>query len=374
MGYIGQYTLLKWFVVAGGVLLSIVAYTMLQSIEHKKVEQEFGVLLDKYKLSIEYELEDSEKIFNALAAYHYGSEFVSKDEFHTFTKTIMPHHEAIQAIEWIPYVPYETYRTFEKEASSNLGREFFIRELNEEGWLVPVKKRDAYYPVYYVEPLNGNERAHGFDLGSEPIRREALLAAKESAEVRMTAPIRLVQEQGTSAAYLLYYPIYEGARFSGFYLGVYRADNTVQRAIQRITSECEGINLKIFDKNAAPDKSVLYAQPCEHKAAVAEGIVYRDEILFAGRTWVIEARPTMVFAKRHMTWHPYRAVLVIMLLSALIAFVIYLIERRNAVLYAANEELRRFQKVAVGREKRIKELRERLRELEAEKEGGHDVS
>ena len=42
---------------------------------------------------------------------------------------------------------------------------FFISEIDDNGAMLPATGRDVYYPVSFVEPLEGNEAALGFDLG-----------------------------------------------------------------------------------------------------------------------------------------------------------------------------------------------------------------
>ena len=67
--------------------------------------------------------------------------------------------------------------------------------------MAPAGIREEYFPVYYVEPRRGNEAAIGYDLASNPTRKQALDQARDSGEMTATGRITLVQEtglQGTS--------------------------------------------------------------------------------------------------------------------------------------------------------------------------------
>jgi len=64
------------------------------------------------------------------------------------------------------------------------------------------------YVVRYVEPLSHNVAALGFDLGSEPLRRQAIERAIDSGQPVLTAPITLVQDLRRSPGFLYLMPIY----------------------------------------------------------------------------------------------------------------------------------------------------------------------
>ena len=83
----------------------------------------------------------------------------------------------LQALEWIPRV-----RAADRAAAENAARSVFpdcrFAERNAAPQAVTAVVREEYFPVYYVESSHGNEPALGFDLGSDPVRREALRRAE----------------------------------------------------------------------------------------------------------------------------------------------------------------------------------------------------
>ncbi|MGI4937901.1 MAG: PAS domain S-box protein, partial [Janthinobacterium lividum] len=69
------------------------------------------------------------------------------------------------------------------------------------------------YIIEYVEPLESNRSAIGFDIASEPRRRDAAILAMRTGQATLTAPIALVKdiEQGdrnTVQSFLLLWPLY----------------------------------------------------------------------------------------------------------------------------------------------------------------------
>lgn len=67
---------------------------------------------------------------------------------------------------------------------------------------------DAYV-VTYLTPLEGNEPAFGFDLGADPARRRAVESARDRGDPVGTGPIRLIQETGDQAGFVLVSPVYD---------------------------------------------------------------------------------------------------------------------------------------------------------------------
>ena len=65
------------------------------------------------------------------------------------------------------------------------------------------------YLVKYIEPLEQNRGALGYDIGSEPIRRAAVEKAIRTGEHILTSPIQLVQDSSARAGFLYLVPLYK---------------------------------------------------------------------------------------------------------------------------------------------------------------------
>ena len=79
----------------------------------------------------------------------------------------------------------------------------------------PPGLRESYAPILYLEPKTlPNQAAIGYDMYSDPLRNEAMSAARDTGQVRITAPVRLLQQaqDGPPAAsgLLMYAPVYAG--------------------------------------------------------------------------------------------------------------------------------------------------------------------
>jgi PAS domain S-box-containing protein len=67
------------------------------------------------------------------------------------------------------------------------------------------------YVIKYIEPLANNEKAWGFDVGSEPTRRAAAELAVSTGKPALTARITLVQDGKKRPGYLYFVPVFKWA-------------------------------------------------------------------------------------------------------------------------------------------------------------------
>ena len=121
---------------------------------------------------------------------------MERQEFRKFVQPLLSQNPYIQALEWIPRIHASERTAYEKAAQLDGFPDFQITEMNAEGELIRATFHDEYFPVYFVEPFPGNKAALGFDLISNPRRKEALLQARDSNQMVATARITLVQEKG----------------------------------------------------------------------------------------------------------------------------------------------------------------------------------
>lgn len=85
-------------------------------------------------------------------------------------------------------------------------------EYYENFRMFPDTLRDIFQSIIYLEPLDArNRRALGFDMSSEPTRREALDRARDTGRAAATARIVLLQEtdRNTQSGFLIYVPVYK---------------------------------------------------------------------------------------------------------------------------------------------------------------------
>ena len=150
----------------------------------------------------------------ALARYLECRPNLTRDEFSAFALPLLRTAE-IQFCEWIPCVPAAQKAAVEAAARRGGQPEFSIFEFNARRQRVPAAGRAVHFPVLYVEPLEGNRPAVGFDLGSEAVRRETLAEIATTGLLKATLPVALISRRQAQTHILLLYPVRASAAASG---------------------------------------------------------------------------------------------------------------------------------------------------------------
>jgi len=330
-----------------------------------RAEHAFSEATARYTVAIDQALSRHLDILNPIANFFAASNYVSRDEFQTFTGNLLQRQPGLQALEWIPRVSAKTREAYEARARADGVVDFAIKERNEDGNLVPAKERDAYFPVYYIVPQVGNEKAMGFDLGSSAVRLSTLNKARITGQLAVSGRIRLVQETGDQFGFLAFLPIYRNGEphdtprqrrenLDGFTLGVFRIGDLVESALRSLITPPSGLDIYLFGPGEEPEARLLYHHPSRVRAGgttpqsedtLRRG-VHASEFLSVGdRQWEIVFAPVPGYFEPQAPWLAWSVLATGLLFTGLL--IAYLVS-------------------VAGREKQIRALvRQRTEELEA---------
>src|SRR5208337_4734332 len=224
-----------------GLLISLVLFFTFRNLEEKTTQAAFErlaqVRFDHLEANLALNLND----IVSLGAVFDVSPSLNRLDFSRFTAPLLEENHAIQALEWAPRVPKNLRQTYEGAARRDGLASFQITEQLADGRMVAAGERQEYCPVFFVEPLKGNEKALGFDLLSNPARRETINQAALVEKLAATGRIVLVQETADQYGVLIFRPVYQGGihpsngkerqeTLTGFVLGVLRVQNIVEQA------------------------------------------------------------------------------------------------------------------------------------------------
>lgn len=129
----------------------------------------------------------------------------------------------IRAITWVPQLAPENVSVFKQRMATELARPFDVFEKGLSGKSRALTLRKNYYPVSFIYPMELNEKAVGFDLGSEPLRAKAIQRAIEKGEPASTEPIKLVQDPNSRFGGILYFLPSKPRQGSPYKLELYNA-------------------------------------------------------------------------------------------------------------------------------------------------------
>ncbi|MBT3360405.1 MAG: PAS domain S-box protein [Rhodospirillales bacterium] len=296
-------------VAAVGTLISILGYQEVELRELEKREAAFERTATSGTTAIERRIDANLSSVRAIKGLFESAPAVERDTFRTFVTPMLQRNSAVRALEWIPRVPAAARSTVEAKAVHDGFADFKITERSSEGKLRPAGDRNEYFPVYFVEPYEGNEAALGFDLGSNPDRLAALVKARDSGQLTASAQIKLVQSGKTGI--LLFNPVYRRGlprnnsdlrqqNLIGFVLGVLQIDEVVNEAIESEKNSAPGsggIDFVVYDDVLASGGNLRFIHSSQAPTTIQAmlsartGIHLETSFDVGGRQWTIIAKP-----------------------------------------------------------------------------------
>ena len=233
---------------------------------------------------------------------------LSREDFTYFVRPLVQ-SAAIQAYEWIPAVPAAQKARVEAAIQRQNTPGYTIFQRNAKGEPEPASGRTVYYPVAYVEPRAGNERAVGFDLGSEPMRRSALDEAARSQTAVATNPITLVQETERQKGLLVFRPVYTTdangqTQLRGFALFVIRLQSLFSRMLSdastALTADLVELNTKHEPEMLATTRKDRAEGSANLRSRFSKpDLVLMWPVLAYGKTYATVIRPGPDFSTVH---------------------------------------------------------------------------
>ena len=155
--------------------LVVILFFRVSDWENTRIRLRFQSQSKNLSHALEVNLNAYQQAIKAIERLYASSDNVTRTEFRVFTAATFREFPGIRALEWIPRVLDQDREAFEKTAREEGFADFQIREQAEHGDMIRAERMEEYFPVFYIEPLAGNENAIGFDLASNPTRKALLM-------------------------------------------------------------------------------------------------------------------------------------------------------------------------------------------------------
>ena len=328
-------------VILCGMVLSASLFAIVHNWEQERAREVFHNEAENRFIIVKTEIRMDLQVLASLKAFYGASEDVTRDEFMRFAGPLLMQHKSIQALEWIPRVPFAGRRAYEAQAKRDGYPSFRFTERGSQSDILDAGIRAEYFPVYYVEPYKGNEKALGFDLASQATRKEALEKSRDTGTMIATSRIRLVQERGNQFGFLVFMPVYRKgapvdsvrarrAALAGFALGVFRIGDMVEKSLAGLKRD--SIDIALYDESA-PEEQLLYGRAYGPPAAPAPppGYLYSKTFEVGGHRWRFAAGPGERGALPPGGYGAWTILLAGILLTALLAKYLHASANRVAV-------------------------------------------
>jgi len=293
-----------------GVLISSTGFLLTSNHFQSRSQRAFDEPAAHYTAILSQEIDRYLEVINSVGTFMAASNEVDRWEFFALVGKSLPRFPGIQALEWIPRVTAEKRSEYEKQGERDGLYGFKFTERDSLGNFVPAREREEHYPVYYVEPFEGNQSSLGFDLASSPESRRILDRARDTGRMIAAQQVALVQADDNQAVFLTVLPIYDSKiepetiadrqkALVGFVLGVVRFNDMIEAALPNFAS-ADALDIYLYDEAASPEARLIYFHPSllrRGKAAplteneVHEGLFSSTAYNVTGRDWSIVVKP-----------------------------------------------------------------------------------
>ena len=338
-------TSVAWIVLLASLLISFLVWYLARGVTMERAHERFLFRVQTIEAALRERLRAYEFLLRGSTALIAASEGVTRDEWRTYVTKLQVdlYYQGIQGIGFSKHI-----LPSEKEAH--------VRQVREEGFpnyeIQPDGERPEYTSIVFLEPFNWrNQRAFGYDMFSEPTRKEAMMRARDTGSAAISGKVTLVQEtdKDVQAGFLMYLPVYRqgapqetpeqrGEALMGYVYSPFRMDDFMRG----ILYEKRGyVELQIFDGDAPLREASIYPsgnmEPLLSQFDRPHLAVHQSILEYAGRRWLLVFESSPHFEETIDT-NSVNAVLFLGIIISLLLFagVLSLIRSRNQALTLAD--------------------------------------
>lgn len=292
--YLERIDLLPWSILVTAMVFTVILFVAYNDYVRESTKTEFENDVKDIVDKIEKRMAHYGEVLQAARGLFAASKTVERDEWKQFIETqrIQERFSGIQGVGFQKQTSdYDVYLK-DMEELRNLGL------LNRTP---PVIHPDGYYRyIFYLEPVNErNKQAYGYDMFSEPIRREAIERSRDRDSPALSGKVTLVQEitEEKQAGFLLYLPVYQNdkphntveERNVAIIGNVYEPFRTDDFMDGIVTEKLIDMDFQIFD-NVVTDKTLLYDYNNGFESTHTIEPIFTKSIFINnyGRTWILQ--------------------------------------------------------------------------------------
>lgn len=281
--------LLPYLILLVGLGFTAVVYYYFSKLTFEQDQSRFQKHVQELQDRIKLKIATSITLLRAGTGLFAASDQVADDEFHRFVERLdlQRNYPGIQAIGYS--------RSFTRAQKDTLVQRMRV-SVHEDFNVWPDEPRDEYTAIIYIYPPgNRNEKAIGYDMFADPVRRQAMVQARDTAMPAASGRVRLVQEpeSGGQSGFLIYAPVYRNGASTntvnerrsalvGYVYSPYR----IHDFLGPITATATDVSLQIYDGNEVNEANLLHGTAVDSPPADAR-FTKNDQLDVGGRPWTL---------------------------------------------------------------------------------------
>lgn len=287
-----------------GIIVTGLVGAIESQLEQNATEDSFSELVASRISSIIGNIHDLGNMkIRGLAEFIRNSQGLDHTSFKEYTKHLTE-DTSVLAWEWVPVVEeshkeefeqvrrqegFSDYKIWGDDAPTGYGnlprdsKQADLADPNKDNAKI-TNPQKLFFPVAYVEPLLGNERALGFNLGSERNRLEAINQANDSLLPTASLPIKLKQDSQQQKTILVFHPVIGASKLRGYAVALLHPLDLLKN-----TAKHDTVHLRItaLDKEAHENLvAETHSTDLEHSSIATE---FQLPVLAFGGVFLVKA-------------------------------------------------------------------------------------
>lgn len=303
----------------------------------RELQSEFDAEVREVHNRVAERLNDYADILRGAAGLFAASASVQRREFHAYVEQLRldQAYPGIQGVGFARLIPARDRGRVLAEIRRTGFPQFDIR---------PVGARDPYSAIIYLEPFDWrNQRAFGYDMYSEPVRRAAMEQARDGDGPAISGKVVLVQEteKEQQSGFLMYMPVYRHnlphatveerrANLYGWVYEPFRMNDLMTKGVlgRFLDTVRDELDIEIFDGGAVAQQALMYDSRTGPEGPAEFSSV--RQIQSFGHEWTIVIHSLPPFEAKMKSGQGRFVATVGVVISLLLTWVVWLLSTTNA--------------------------------------------
>lgn len=322
----------SWVIVALCAGATLVLWQRARLDAETELQAQFAFKVREVHLRIQERINNYRDLLLGAAGLFAASDEVTRSEFRTYTDTMrLP--DTYPGIQGLGFA----------RAFAPAQRDKLVTQIRREGYpefaLRPEGERDFYSAIVYIEPFDWrNQRAFGYDMYAEPVRREAMARARDEGGVAMSGRVTLVQEteKDVQSGFLMYLPVYQNGQphdtlqdrrdhLLGWVYSPFRMDDLMTKGVigKYMADIRDTLDIEIYDGNSIDPKQRMF-DSIPGNAAVHARYTSQQNWHAFGRDWTVIVRSLPAFEASGRSYQAWAVLASGGTITLLLAWVVWL--------------------------------------------------
>ncbi|GIT98375.1 EAL domain-containing protein [Sulfurovum sp. TSL1] len=278
------------------IFIAIFIWSLSKDYYDNLIQEHFESHVHETLSSIEKQISSYEHALQGGIALFHSNNTINRGEWHRYIKALQPekNYPGVQGIGFSLMLKPEEVTPLIKKIRTHDYPTFT---------LTPAGEREQYSTILYLEPMDKrNLQAIGYDMFSNPTRREAMERARDTGLPSVSGKVTLVQEidSDIQSGFLMYLPLYKTIKkpktvqarrdsLLGFVYSPFRMNDLINVLIK----DSSMLNFEIYDNEEPHKGHLLYSSltsssytPQHHSKEIFQ---------IGGREWSIHFSSTREF-------------------------------------------------------------------------------